>query len=247
MEQSWNPVNNYIYGPTVNSIYNQQEKEATTSSTTLSSSSSSSSTHRKLERILNINSINNRDRDRMAGERDRGDKGNKMLDGMEHERDSYGRIKSRPEKTSSNRRLLGEFLNNEAPKLCDHAINDYQSESIKMRHCTPLESYISTGRDMVCAGCWFDYVMYTQYCLFWTILFYFILFDCKCCCDYRYRTSMSVDVWVKVSTVGWGGQSALWKLLCRKNQTEKTWKDRWIFYRNFSKFFWRFQKFFKKI
>jgi len=142
MEQSWNPVNNYIYGPTVNSIYNQQPDKET-------------STHRKLERILNINSINNRDRDRgeqreRDRDRDRVDKGNKIVDGMEYEKDSYGKMKNRPEKSSSNRRLLGEFINNEAPKLCDHAINDYQAESIKMRHCTPLESYISTGRDMVC-------------------------------------------------------------------------------------------------
>lgn len=142
MEQSWNPVNNYIYGPTVNSIYNQQDKETTTTTTS----------HRKLERILNINSINNRDRDRMVGgDRDR-EKGNKITDGIEYDKDPYARTttsKGRPEKFSSNRRLLGEFINNEAPKLCDHAINDYQAESIKMRHCTPLESYISTGRDMV--------------------------------------------------------------------------------------------------
>ncbi|XP_070492853.1 uncharacterized protein [Chironomus tepperi] len=139
MEQSWNPVNNYIYGPTVNSIYNQQPDKET-------------STHRKLERILNINSINNRDRDRGERERDRDrdrvDKGNKIVDGMEYEKDSYGKMKNRPEKSSSNRKLLGEFINNEAPKLCDQAINDYQTDSIKMRHCTPLESYISTGRDM---------------------------------------------------------------------------------------------------
>lgn len=120
MEQSWNPVNNYIYGPTVNSVYNQQDKEA--------------QTHRKLERILNINSINSRDREK-----------NKV---DEHEKDFFGKVKSRPEKLS-NRKLLGEFINNEAPRLCDHAIDDYRAESIKKRFCTPLESYVSTARDMV--------------------------------------------------------------------------------------------------
>lgn len=124
MEQSWNPVNNYIYGPTVNSVYNQQDKEA--------------QTHRKLERILNINSINSRDRETKVKVND------------DHERDFFGKVKNRPEK-SSNRKLLGEFINNEAPRLCDHAVDDYRAESIKKRFCTPLESYVSTGRDMVSA------------------------------------------------------------------------------------------------
>lgn len=121
MEQSWNPVNNYIYGPTVNSLYNQPDKET--------------STHRKLERILNINSVSSRDRDK-----------NKIND--EHEKDFYGKTKNRPDK-SSNRKLLGEFINNEAPRLCDHAVEEYRADSIKKRFCTPLESYVSTGRDMV--------------------------------------------------------------------------------------------------
>lgn len=120
MEQSWNPVNNYIYGPTVNSVYNQQDKEA--------------QTHRKIERILNINGGNNRDRD-------------KHKTNEEHEKDFFGKVKNRPEK-SSNRKLLGEFINNEAPRLCDHAIDDYRVDSVKKRYCTPLESYVSTGRDM---------------------------------------------------------------------------------------------------
>lgn len=121
MEQSWNPVNNYIYGPTVNSVYNQQDKEA--------------QTHRKLERILNINSINSRDREK-----------GKVPE--EQERDFFGKMKSRPEKASS-RKLLGEFINNEAPRLCDHAVDDYRGDGVKRRFCTPLESYVSTGRDMV--------------------------------------------------------------------------------------------------
>lgn len=129
MEQSWNPVNNYIYGPTVNSVYNQQDKEA--------------QTHRKLERILNINSVNSRDR-----ERDRDRDKHKVND--DHEKDFFGKVKNRPDK-SSNRKLLGEFINNEAPRLCDHAVEEYRAESTKKRFCTPLESYVSTGRDMVSA------------------------------------------------------------------------------------------------
>jgi hypothetical protein len=121
MEQSWNPVNNYIYGTSMQSVYNQPEREV--------------STHRKLERILNINA-NVREKERVK-------------DVEYTDRDAWGKVKNRPEKSSS-RRLLGEFINNEAPRLCDHAIDFYDSESSKKRYCTPLESYISTGRDMVC-------------------------------------------------------------------------------------------------
>lgn len=128
MEQSWNPVNNYIYGTSMQSVYNQPEKEV--------------STHRKLERILNINS-NVREKEREQ----------RVKDVAEYtDRDAWGKVKNRPEKSSSSRRLLGEFINNEAPRLCDHAIDFYDSERSKKRYCTPLESYISTGRDMVC--CW---------------------------------------------------------------------------------------------
>jgi len=140
MEQSWNPVNNYIYGPTVNSVYNQQDKEA--------------QTHRKLERILNINSINSRDREKIGGGGGGsvgvGGKGSESSrDGGDFDKAAdFGKMKNRPDKLS-NRKSLGEFVNNEAPRLCDHAIDEFRVDSIKKRHCTPLESYISTGRDMV--------------------------------------------------------------------------------------------------
>lgn len=134
-EQSWNPVNNYIYGPTVNSIYNNpSEKE----------------THRKLERILNTNSLNNNNNNREKGVGSERKVGgfDKDRDFAEFEKDFLGKSKGRGDR-ALNRKLLGEFMNNEAPKLCDHTINDYQTESTKMRYCTPLESYVSTGRDMV--------------------------------------------------------------------------------------------------
>jgi hypothetical protein len=130
MEQAWNPVNNYIYGPTINSIYNQQSQQ-----------DKDTQTHKKLERILNINNINNRDRDSKnmkASENNNGD----------NERDFFGKIKNRPEKQSS-RKMLGEFFDNESPRLCDHAIEEFRVDSVKRRTCSPIESYVSTGRDMV--------------------------------------------------------------------------------------------------
>jgi hypothetical protein len=128
LETAWNPVNNYVYGPTINSVYNQQQDKDDV-------------THKKLERILNINNINER-RDKERG-RDRG----KHKDNDDDDRNT-GYIKMRPEKPT-NRKLLGEFYDNQSPKLCDHAIHEYNSDSIKKRTCSPLESYVSAGRDMV--------------------------------------------------------------------------------------------------
>lgn len=125
MENAWNPINNYIYGPTINSVYNQQTQQ-----------DKDTQTHKKLERILNINNINNRD-----GK-------TKAPDTMDNEKDMFGKVKSRPEKQSS-RKVLGEFFDNESPRLCDHAIEEFRVDSVKRRTCTPLESYLSNGRDMV--------------------------------------------------------------------------------------------------
>jgi hypothetical protein len=45
-----------------------------------------------------------------------------------------------------NRKLVAEFYDNESPRLCDHV--ELESTGNRMRPCTPLESYITTGRDM---------------------------------------------------------------------------------------------------
>lgn len=125
MEQSWNPADNYIYGVSMQSVYNQPERET--------------QSNRKLERILNINgNVREKEQQKVRG-------GEVEF----FERDAWGKVKSREKSHSSNRRLLGEFLNNEAPRLCDHAIDYYDADSQKKRYCSPVESYISTGRDMV--------------------------------------------------------------------------------------------------
>lgn len=55
---------------------------------------------------------------------------------------------SMPPSSDPNRKLLLEIYDNESPKLCDHsALEDATSR--KMRPCSPLESYVSTGNDMV--------------------------------------------------------------------------------------------------
>lgn len=139
MEQSWNPVNNYIYGVSMQSVYNQPERETPS--------------HRKLERILNINGNVKEQQQQHQKSRSGGGGGSDIdsFDGWSVGGNSKPSKSSNREKSShtSNRRLLGEFLNNEAPRLCDHAVDFYDADSVKKRFCSPVESYISTGRDMV--------------------------------------------------------------------------------------------------
>lgn len=53
-----------------------------------------------------------------------------------------------PSPVDPKRKLLLEIYDNESPKLCDHsALEDATSR--KTRPCSPLESYVSTGNDMV--------------------------------------------------------------------------------------------------
>lgn len=106
VDNSWNPVDNYIYGPTSNSIFNQPMREDL----------------KKLPKqkdILNVISSGKYNPQTVTRHRDKS---------------------PRP----TNRRLIAEFYDNEAPKLCDHM----ELEEQGMRGCTPLESYLSTGRDL---------------------------------------------------------------------------------------------------
>lgn len=84
MEQSWNPVNNYIYGAAVNSVYGQLKKEDNL---------------KKLERVSNTNTGNSRDRERDKVKIN----------------DDFSNSKTR--NRLSHRKLLGEFFNNETPRM----------------------------------------------------------------------------------------------------------------------------------
>lgn len=88
LDQSWNPVDNYIYGRAIQSIYNQHTKKE--------------ESLKKFERILNSNTVSSRDRDK-----------NKIND------DFSSKAKSKSDRNNNpmHRKLLGEFINNESPRL----------------------------------------------------------------------------------------------------------------------------------
>lgn len=125
IDNAWNPVDNYVYGPTSNSIFNQPMREDALNNNNKKNHQGSSK-HKDILNAISAGKYNPAsDRRSFAGNR-----------------------------RATNRRLIAEFYDNEAPKLCDHsALGDVPSEGqsiggLGMRGCTPLESYLSTGNDM---------------------------------------------------------------------------------------------------
>lgn len=85
-------------------------------------------------------------RQKTGGGGRRGGSGNGNLAGS-NSRSGHNR-NYMPAPVDPNRKLLLEIYDNESPKLCDHsALEDATSR--KTRPCSPLESYVSTGNDMV--------------------------------------------------------------------------------------------------
>lgn len=144
VDNVWNPVDQYIYGPTVNSIFNQPPPTAPSDGVRGRGNSaySSSGSQDKYSK-------------HKGGKSDIG-AGN-YVQSVRHGKDSSGgydlaKDHGRKDRGSSksaygSRRLMAEFFDNEAPKLCDHMT--LESKGHRMRPCTPLESYVSTGRDLV--------------------------------------------------------------------------------------------------
>lgn len=67
---------------------------------------------------------------------------------------------TRSQKYANGRKLIVELYDNETPRLCDHSqLEEGEGEAgaggtsasggVRMRPCSPLESYVSVGRDMV--------------------------------------------------------------------------------------------------
>ncbi|XP_061498537.1 uncharacterized protein LOC1276733 [Anopheles gambiae] len=143
VDNVWNPVDQYIYGPTVNSIFNQPPPTAPSDGVRGRGNSaySSSGSQDKYSK-------------HKGGKSDIG-AGN-YVQSVRHGKDSSGgydlaKDHGRKDRGSSksaygSRRLMAEFFDNEAPKLCDHMT--LESKGHRMRPCTPLESYVSTGRDL---------------------------------------------------------------------------------------------------
>ncbi|XP_058834641.1 uncharacterized protein LOC131691912 isoform X2 [Topomyia yanbarensis] len=132
IDNVWNPVDQYIYGPTVNSIFNQPQQQPHQQSGLGGEKGLvfGVGLQEKFSKYSSGSGKGSREGSRHGN--------NEVL--KEHER-------SRKEKSPrSNRRMVAEFYDNESPKLCDHV--SLETKNDRMRPCTPLESYVSTGSDL---------------------------------------------------------------------------------------------------
>lgn len=166
IDNVWNPVDTYVYGPTPNSVFNNnQEHKLSISGSSggggsvlpqkfdkyvigLSSTSGASNQKETLNFMTNRNeklsssTVHNRDSSVTSSV---------TLDGRQRHlgggSGSSTYATSKMPKHLTSRKLIAEHYDNETPRLCDHSLlNDGDN---KMRPCSPLESYVSASRDMV--------------------------------------------------------------------------------------------------
>ncbi|XP_055538811.1 uncharacterized protein LOC129726149 [Wyeomyia smithii] len=137
VDNVWNPVDQYIYGPTVNSIFNQAQPQPGHQSTSFGG-----------DKGL-VFGVGMGLPEKMPKYSSGSGKGSK--EGSRHGKESANEVMKdhggrREKSTRTNRRMVAEFYDNDSPKLCDHV--SMETKNDRMRPCTPLESYVSTGNDL---------------------------------------------------------------------------------------------------
>ncbi len=159
-------MDSYIYGPTQNSIFNQPNNKFGGGGGAMAS--------QKFEKFSNgiaggggdgvkdtYNYVTNNVKDvktTSAGTGGNRRDGGGYRDGMTtsttaNSIDGGGGSSSRIIGTSklskhpSSRKLIAEHYDNETPRLCDHSL--LENNANRMRPCSPLESYVSTSKDLV--------------------------------------------------------------------------------------------------
>ncbi|XP_060655692.1 uncharacterized protein LOC132790945 isoform X3 [Drosophila nasuta] len=147
IDNAWNPVDTYIYGPTQSSVFNQENKYSGYQGSGVGGGAGApgSAAGKQLGGIKDsLNYIS-------SGKSGRDGQGASAAAVVSSDRQSAVSLMS----TKGKRRLMLEIYDYETPKLCDHtAIGSGVSGSSalmggnKQRPCSPLESYVSTGRDL---------------------------------------------------------------------------------------------------
>lgn len=150
IDNVWNPVDNYIYGQTPSSVFNQENKFSSAPvqvtppmmPTRPARGNMFDNIRDPISILAKLNKMSERDRDpstvptaAAAASRQR-----------EREREREAE-RVRTLRGSQNRKLIVELYDNETPRLCDH--NFLEDNKKQMRPCSPLESYLSTSKDMV--------------------------------------------------------------------------------------------------
>lgn len=147
IDNAWNPVDTYIYGPTQSSIFNQENKysgyqqggEGGRGSKGQPGSGNGISAMKE-----SLNYISSK------GGKDvlhTGSSGGGVSGGGLGVGNALALMS-----TKGKRRLMLEIYDYETPKLCDHTAISSTGNTLglnRLRPCSPLESYVSTGRDLV--------------------------------------------------------------------------------------------------
>lgn len=158
IDNVWNPVDTYIYGPTQNSIFaqppehKQQPKYGSQKFEKFGNLIGGGGGSK--ETTLNYASKSGGSGGGGAGGGGVGGGSEKIGYTTTTSADMIGRNAAggnsgkKSQKNSANsRRLISELYDNETPRLCDH--NFLEQNGNRMRPCSPLESYVSSARDMV--------------------------------------------------------------------------------------------------
>lgn len=151
IDNAWNPVDTYIYGPTQASVFNQENKYSGYQGGAGGGGGGAASGAGKqlggIKDSLNYISTGKSSRDGSGS-------GASAAAVLSSDKNSQSAVSLMS--TKGKRRLMLEIYDYETPKLCDHtAIGSGVSGSSalmggnKQRPCSPLESYVSTGRDLV--------------------------------------------------------------------------------------------------
>lgn len=152
IDNVWNPVDSYIYGPTQNSIFNQQDHKFRGLSPQNSEKFGNSLTSAKETTLNYAGNIAKTEKTGygttsadMSGRSSGGSGSGVGSGGTGGSSRSGGTTKF--QKYVNSRKLIAELYDNETPRLCDHSLLEEIGK--RMRPCSPIESYVSTARDMV--------------------------------------------------------------------------------------------------
>ncbi|XP_073840699.1 uncharacterized protein isoform X2 [Musca autumnalis] len=138
IDNAWNPVDTYIYGPTQSSIFNQENKYSGYQQQSGGGKQSGGNGINAVKESLNYISSSKSGKEASQssiGAAGGGGVGNAMA------------LMS----TKGKRRLMLEIYDYWTPKLCDHTAISSTGNTLglnRLRPCSPLESYVSTGRDL---------------------------------------------------------------------------------------------------
>lgn len=156
IDNAWNPVDTYIYGPTQSSIFNQENKYSGYqqagggggpggAGSSKQSGGGGNGLSAVKESLNYISSKTSKDTQYGIGSGSGG--GGGSAGGTGSDKTALALMS-----TKGKRRLMLEIYDYETPKLCDHTAISSTGNTLglnRLRPCSPLESYVSTGRDLV--------------------------------------------------------------------------------------------------